>query len=291
GIGLYLLSKIGEKIIYAIRSVLWKHIIHLKMPFFDKNESGQLMSRLTDDTKVINEFISQKLPNLLPSVLTIIGSLIMLFVMDWQMTLLTFITIPIFVLIMIPLGKIMQNISKKTQTEIANFSGLLGRVLTEMRLVKVSRTEKTELNNAHKNLQEIYFLGLKQAKITAIIQPISGVIMLLTIAVILGFGAIRISTGAITAGTLIAMIFYVIQLTQPIINLSTLVTDYKKAVGASSRIYEIMEEPTEVFELEQAKPIIDGNLSFENVHFKYGNKPILTNVNFDIPSGSITAFV
>lgn len=291
GIGLYLLSEIGEKIIYAIRSVLWKHIIHLKMPFFDKNESGQLMSRLTDDTKVINEFISQKLPNLLPSVLTIIGSLIMLFVMDWQMTLLTFITIPIFVLIMIPLGKIMQNISKKTQTEIANFSGLLGRVLTEMRLVKVSRTEKTELNNAHKNLQEIYFLGLKQAKITAIIQPISGVIMLLTIAVILGFGAIRISTGAITAGTLIAMIFYVIQLTQPIINLSTLVTDYKKAVGASSRIYEIMEEPTEVFELEQAKPIIDGNLSFENVHFKYGNKPILTNVNFDIPSGSITAFV
>lgn len=291
GIGLYLLSKIGEKIIYAIRSVLWKHIIHLKMPFFDKNESGQLMSRLTDDTKVINEFISQKLPNLLPSVLTIIGSLIMLFVMDWQMTLLTFITIPIFVLIMIPLGKIMQNISKKTQTEIANFSGLLGRVLTEMRLVKVSRTEKTELNNAHKNLQEIYFLGLKQAKITAIIQPISGVIMLLTIAVILGFGAIRISTGAITAGTLIAMIFYVIQLTQPIINLSTLVTDYKKAVGASSRIYEIMEEPTEVFELEQTKPIIDGNLSFENVHFKYGNKPILTNVNFDIPSGSITAFV
>ena len=59
GIGLYLLSKIGEKIIYAIRSLLWEHIIQLKMPFFDKNESGQLMSRLTDDTKVINEFISQ----------------------------------------------------------------------------------------------------------------------------------------------------------------------------------------------------------------------------------------
>ena len=291
GIGLYLLSKIGEKIIYAIRSVLWKHIIHLKMPFFDKNESGQLMSRLTDDTKVINEFISQKLPNLLPSVLTIVGSLIMLFVMDWQMTLLTFITIPIFVLIMVPLGKIMQNISKKTQAEIANFSGLLGRVLTEMRLVKVSRTEKIELDNAHKNLKEIYFLGLKQAKITAVIQPISGVIMLLTIAVILGFGAIRISTGAITAGTLIAMIFYVIQLTQPLINLSTLVTDYKKAVGASSRIYEIMEEPTEVFVTGQLQPIIDGSLTFENVDFQYGSKPILSNISFDIPSSSVTAFV
>lgn len=291
GIGLYLLSKIGEKIIYAIRSVLWRHIIHLKMPFFDQNESGQLMSRLTDDTKVINEFISQKLPNLLPSVLTIIGSMIMLFVMDWQMTLLTFITIPIFVLIMIPLGKVMQNISKKTQSEIANFSGLLGRVLTEMRLVKVSHTEDLELDNAHKNLKEIYFLGLKQAKITAIIQPISGVIMLLTIAIILGFGAIRISTGAITAGTLIAMIFYVIQLSSPLINLSTLVTDYKKAVGASSRIYEIMEEPTELLNVTQASEINDGSLIFENVDFKYGTKPILSDVNFEIPPSKVTAFV
>ena len=84
-----------------------------------------------------------------------------------------------------------------TQTEIANFSGLLGRVLTEMRLVKVSNTERQELNNAHSNLREIYNLGLRQAKIT-VIQPISSVIMLLMIAVILGFGAIRIATGAIT---------------------------------------------------------------------------------------------
>ncbi|MBU7218538.1 ABC transporter ATP-binding protein [Staphylococcus gallinarum] len=291
GIGLYLLSKIGEKIIYAIRSLLWRHIIHLKMPFFDQNESGQLMSRLTDDTKVINEFISQKLPNLLPSVLTIIGSLIMLFIMDWKMTLLTFITIPIFVAIMIPLGKIMQTISKKTQSEIANFSGLLGRVLTEMRLVKVSNTEREELDNAHKNLKEIYFLGLKQAKITAIIQPITGVIMLLTIAVILGFGAIRISTGAITAGTLIAMIFYVIQLSTPLVNLSTLVTDYKKAIGASSRIHEIMEEPIETIEFNDQLTIPDGNLTFADVNFKYGVKPILKDVSFEIPYSKVTAFV
>ncbi len=104
GLSLYLLSKIGEKIIYAIRSVLWEHIIQLKMPFFDKNESGQLMSRLTDDTKVINEFISQKLPNLLPSIVTLVGSLIMLFILDRKNHIINITaTIPIFVLIMIPL--------------------------------------------------------------------------------------------------------------------------------------------------------------------------------------------
>lgn len=294
GVGLYLLSKIGEKIIYAIRSILWEHIIQLKMPFFDKNESGQLMSRLTDDTKVINEFISQKLPNLLPSVLTLIGSLVMLFIMDWKLTLLTFITIPIFVFIMIPLGRVIQKISTNTQSEIANFSGLLGRVLTEMRLVKVSNTERLELDNAHVNLKKIYHLGLKQAKISAIVQPISGVVMLLTIAIILGFGALEIGTGAITPGTLIAMIFYVIQLSMPLINLSTLVTDYKRAVGASQRIHEIMQEPIEPTEaLSESKDEIveDGELSFENVDFKYDVKKILNDVTFNIPQGKVSAFV
>ena len=294
GLGIYLLSKIGEKMIYGIRSLLWEHMIKLKMPFFDKNESGQLMSRLTDDTKVINDFISQKLPQLLPAIITLIGSIIMLFIMDWQMTLLTFIAIPIFMGIMIPLGRRMQKISKHTQAEIANFSGLLGRVLTEMRLVKISNTEQKELNNTHYNLNEIYKLGLRQAKIVAIIQPISSVIMLLMIAIILGFGAIRIATGAITAGALIAMIFYVMQLSMPLMNLSTLVTDYKKAVGASQRIYEIMQEPVEP--MEQLKPIANinienGALEFNNVEFKYDVKTILDHVSFRIPQGDISAFV
>lgn len=292
GFGYYLLNKIGEKIIYAIRSVLWDHIIHLKMPFFDKNESGQLMSRLTDDTKVINDFISQKLPGFFPAVITLIGSLIMLFVLDWQMTLLTFITIPIFILIIVPLGKIMQKISTNTQTEIANFSGLLGRVLTEMRLVKVANTEQLELDKAHSNLKKIYDLGLKQAKIAAVVQPISGIIMLITIGIILGFGGMRIASGAISAGTLVAMIFYVLNLSMPLINLSTLVTDYKKAVGASQRIYEILHEPLEVIEAPNLQnEIPTGDLKFDHVHFGYDDTPVLKDVSFNVLRGEVTAFV
>ncbi|MTV23332.1 ABC transporter ATP-binding protein [Staphylococcus delphini] len=292
GFGYYLLNKIGEKIIYAIRSLLWGHIIHLKMPFFDKNESGQLMSRLTDDTKVINDFISQKLPGFFPSVITLIGSLIMLFVLDWQMTLLTFITIPIFILVMVPLGKIMQKISTNTQTEIANFSGLLGRVLTEMRLVKVANTEKLELDKAHSNLKKIYDLGLKQAKIAAVVQPISGIIMLITIGIILGFGGMRIASGAISAGTLVAMIFYVLNLSMPLINLSTLVTDYKKAVGASQRIYEILHEPLENIDVPNFQDEIPtGDLKFDHVYFGYDDTPVLKDVSLNVLRGEVTAFV
>ncbi|MCJ0943483.1 MULTISPECIES: ABC transporter ATP-binding protein [Mammaliicoccus] len=292
GIGTYLLSKIGEKTIYSIREKLWKHLINLKMSFFDKNESGQLMSRITDDTNVINLFISEKAPSVLPSLLTLIGSIVMLFILDWQMTLMTFLILPIFIGIMVPLGRKMGKISKDTQTEISRFSGILGRVLTEMKLVKVTTSEEKELEKTKGTLLGIYDLGLKEAKIRAIISPLSGVIMTLTVAVILGFGGIRVSSGAITAGTLVAMIFYVVQLSAPILNFSMFLTDYKKAVGASERIYEIYQEEAEKRGDEHNQPITNHqDITFDNVSFGYEDNPVIKDLSLSIRSGEVTAFV
>ncbi len=292
GIGTYLLSKIGEKTIYSIREKLWKHLINLKMSFFDKNESGQLMSRITDDTNVINLFISEKAPSVLPSLLTLIGSIVMLFILDWQMTLMTFLILPIFIGIMVPLGRKMGKISKDTQTEISRFSGILGRVLTEMKLVKVTTSEEKELEKTKGTLLGIYNLGLKEAKIRAIISPLSGVIMTLTVAVILGFGGIRVSSGAITAGTLVAMIFYVVQLSAPILNFSMFLTDYKKAVGASERIYEIYQEEAEKRGDDHNQPITNHqDITFENVSFGYEAYSVIKDLSLSIRSGEVTAFV
>ncbi|MBO1219459.1 ABC transporter ATP-binding protein [Mammaliicoccus sciuri] len=292
GIGTYLLSKIGEKTIYSIREKLWKHLINLKMSFFDKNESGQLMSRITDDTNVINLFISEKAPSVLPSLLTLIGSIVMLFILDWQMTLMTFLILPIFIGIMVPLGRKMGKISRDTQTEISRFSGILGRVLTEIKLVKVTTSEEKELEKTKGTLLGIYDLGLKEAKIRAIISPLSGVIMTLTVAVILGFGGIRVSSGAITAGTLVAMIFYVVQLSAPILNFSMFLTDYKKAVGASERIYEIYQEEAEKRGDDHNQPITNHqDITFENVSFGYEAHSVIKDLSLSIRSGEVTAFV
>lgn len=167
------------------------------------------MSSLTDDTKNINYFVSYKLPNLLPSTLSILGSLIILFTMDWKMSLIILSLFPLYIITIIPLGKIMQKVAIRTQTEIAKFSGLLGRVLTEIRLVKVSNTQNKELNKADANLLNIYDLGLKQAKVSAIIQPLSSIIMLSTVGIILGFGGMRVASGSMSASTLVTMFFYI----------------------------------------------------------------------------------
>lgn len=292
GIGLYLLIKIGEHVIYSIRKLLWKHLIYLNTTFFDRNENGQIISRITDDTNLINIFISQKLPSLFPTLLTVIGSIIMLLILDWKMTILIFTVLPILFLIMIPLSKIIQRISFKTQKEIADFSGFLGEIITVIRLVKVSNTEEQELKKSYKSLENIYMLGIKRAKIFALIQPLSSLTILLSIGIILGFGGIRVVEGAITSGTLVSMIFYIIQLSMPLTNLSTLFNDYQKAVGGSQRIYEIMKEKKENYNLcTSTKPFEDGDLIFKNVSFKYKNLWILKNLNLYIEKGTTVALV
>ncbi|MGN4241010.1 ABC transporter ATP-binding protein [Staphylococcus equorum] len=291
GIGIYLLSKIGENIIYSLRYNLWNKVIHLKQSFFDDNESGELMSRLMDDTKVINSFISQKFPTLFSSIITIIGSIIMLFLLDWQLTLVIGIVIPILFMTIMPLGNYVQKIAIKTQNKTAELHGNLGRVLSDITLVKISTSETEELNNVNKNLRSILSFGLKQAKVFSIIQPLSGSVILIIIGIILGFGGIRVSSNDITAGILVSMIFYVIQLMSPLTNVYTIITDYKVAVGSSYRIYELLHEEEEIDHKNLNTPIINGDIIFKNIYFKYNSNYILENVNFKVPKNSKIAIV
>ena len=123
GLGLYLLSKVGEKFIYSIRTMLAEHILQLNLSFFDDNESGNIVSRITDDTNVINNFLTQKFSSILPSLISLVGSLVMLLILDWKTTILALTLIPTMFLIMTPLSKIVQKVSFQNQNEMANFSG------------------------------------------------------------------------------------------------------------------------------------------------------------------------
>ncbi|HDN3455070.1 TPA: ABC transporter ATP-binding protein, partial [Staphylococcus aureus] len=258
---------------------------------FDSNESGELLSRIIDDTKVINTFVSHKIPSALPNVLTIVGSIIMLFILDWKMTLCTFVIVPLFFIVIFPLGRLMEKVSSETQNETAKLSGLISRILSEIRLVKISGTENLEVANGKNRLVNIYNLGVKQAKITSVIQPISSVLTLLMIGMVLGIGGWRVSNGNLSSGNLVAMIFYVLQLIIPITNISTLITDYKQAKGASFRISEILNQEIEETSGESNENLGIPYIKFENVSFSYGRETVLDNLNFIIPRNKVTAFV
>ncbi|MCO4327805.1 ABC transporter ATP-binding protein/permease [Staphylococcus agnetis] len=292
GFGLFLLNKIGEDITYSLRNVLSSHIIRLQVSFFDSNETGNLVSRLLDDASVVSQFLTQKLPSLFPSILVLLGSFFMLFIIDWKTTILTFLLIPTLLLIMTPLSKKIQKISIFTQARLADFSSNLSRVFSEIRLLKTSCTEIDELDKIKKNLDDIYAQGIKKAKISSIIQPISAFLILITVGTILVYGGIRVSNGDITTGNLISMIFYVVQLSGPLAVLASVMTDYQLANGASIRLVEILNETPEYLTSTDHNIMIkEENIHFKNVCLKYDNELVLKNISFTIPSKKTTAIV
>lgn len=293
GISIFLLTKIGESIIYSLIQKVWLHILKLKPSFFNKNENGALLSRIIDDTTVINNFITQVIPTFFPTMITLFGSIVLLFILDWQTALIALSSIPLYLFLIIPLSKVMQNIAYDTQLETANLSGTISNVLSEINLVKTSNTEYKEFNNTKSKLKRLYNLGIKEGTINAIVSPITTVLMLISMGSVLAFGGFRVSNGAISAGTLIAIIFYLIQLTEPIEHMANLFTGYKKMQGSSLRLIEIMKEPEENLDYTHSyNSINSSSITFENVNFSYVKDiQVLKDCSFIIPEKKLTALV
>ena len=250
------------------------------------------MSRITQDTSTLKALITDHLVNFVSGIITIIGSVVILFFIDWKMTLIMLISVPLSMAVMMPLGNMMHKVSKSTQKEMASFSGLLGRVLSEIRLVKSYRAEKTETDSGSEAIQNLYQFGLKEAKIQAFISPFMTLIMMAVLVAILGYGGLQVSNGNLSAGELVAVIFYLVQIIVPFAQMATFFTSFQKAVGATERIQEIFHMDSETVELEAKEPLEDGVVTFNNVHFSYGpDKKVIDGISFEARPGTVTAFV
>ena len=292
GLSIYLLTKLGENIIYSLTNKVWNHILRLKTSFFDKNSNGELLSRIIDDTKSINSFITEIIPSFFPSIIVLFGSIFFLFMLDWETALIALISIPMYVILIIPISNVMQKLSYKTQLETAKVSGVIAHVLSKIKLVKLSNSINKEFRQTNSYLRNIYYLGVKEGVINSIVVPLSTLIMLVSMGGVLGFGGYRVASGAISPGTLIALIFYMTQLTDPIEKISSLFTGYKKTIGASQRLSEILSEEKENLQNNNLNILNSVDLSFNNVSFSYDeNNHVFTNLSFTIPKNKITAIV
>ncbi|PGU12301.1 ABC transporter transmembrane domain-containing protein, partial [Bacillus thuringiensis] len=144
GLALYTMNFVGQSVVLALREKTWQQILHLPISFFDRHPSGETMSRMTNDTLIIKEFITGQLIPFISGIISIIGSVILLISIDWKITLMMIVVIPLAGLVIAPLGKSMYKVSRSLQDETASFQSDLGRVLTDIRLVKSSLAEKYE---------------------------------------------------------------------------------------------------------------------------------------------------
>lgn len=290
GFSFYFLMYIGENLVAGIRRKLWDHVLRLPVSFFDANQSGETLSRITQDTTTIKTVITNHLVTFISGIVSIIGSIIILFMLDWRMTSIMLGIIPISLLILMPLGRKMYKVSRSTQDEMASFSGNLGRVLSEIRLVKSYNGEALEKEKGFSGVGQLFRFGLKEARIQAVISPFMTTIMMMILVILIGYGGIRVASGALTAGTLVAIIIYMFQIVVPFSQMASFFTAFQKALGATDRIQHLLNLDQESYAGKEG--VMHGDLTFEQVMFSYEHsKPILTSVSFTVPATSTIALV
>ncbi|MDF1510265.1 ABC transporter ATP-binding protein [Robertmurraya sp. DFI.2.37] len=290
---LYAMNYIGQKVVLKLREKVWNKVLELPITFFDRHSSGETMSRITNDTLIVKDFVTGQLIPFVSGVISIIGAVVLLLLIDWQMTVLMFLGVPLAILILAPLSKSIYKVSRSLQDETAMFQGDLGRVLTDIRLVKSSLAEKQEKQMGLNRMKKLFQFGIKEAKILSIIQPLTMSVTLMLLVAIFGYGSIRVAAGTLSAGSLIAIIFYLFQITVPFSQLTSFFSYFQKALGASERLDYILSTKSEPNVVEATDVASNPNsLSFHQVSFSYlEDKPILFSVNFEAEIGKMTAFV
>jgi len=292
GLSIYLLNHVGQKVVARLRNRLWKKFLKLPIPFYDKNQSGEMISRMTNDTAVIRGLITDHLTSFFTGIISIIGSVAILLVLDWKMTIIMLIAAPLTLAILFPLGGQMHKISKGLQDETARFTALISQVLSEIRLVKSSNAETAEFQSGSKGINKLFRFGVREGKIQALISPLVSFVLMLLLVVIIGYGGMRVSSGDLSAGDLVAFILYLFQIVFPMAQFATFFTQLQKAKGATERIINTLGESEE--DLQRGKEVDDFRrpIIFEQVSFSYEkSKPILKDVSFKANHGKVTAIV
>lgn len=292
GISIYLLSYVGQKVVARLRERMWAKLIRLPVRYFDKQSSGETVSRIVNDTSIVRELITSHFPNFATGIISIIGAVVILLVMDWKMTLLMLISVPLTLAIMMPLGRRMAKISRSLQDETAVFTGHITQTLGEIRLMKASTAEKIEEENGFNGIDKLFNFGLKEARIFAMIGPIMQLMIMVVIVLIIGYGGMRVVNGTMSTGALVAFLLYLFQIIMPITSFAMFFTQLQKAKGATERIIEILDQPLEEGQTGMEMDISNLPITIENVSFAYSEEePVIEGISLNAQPGQMVAFV
>ncbi|CAJ1197558.1 ABC transporter ATP-binding protein [Companilactobacillus nantensis] len=290
-VGSFILRYVGESSVKTLREKLWAHLLQLPVDYFDDHKSGETSSRLVNDTSVIKDLITSQFPNFITGAIQLIGSMIILFFMDWKMASLMFGIIPIFVLILLPIGRIMSKLGRKLQAATADFNADASEKLAEVRLIKSSNGESFERTTGGNFIDKIFKVGIKDARVEAVLQPIMTTAMLGIFVGILGYGAVRIQQGTLSSGSLVAFLLYLFNIITPVASFATFFSQVQKAMGSTERIQEILQTEPEITTTGKTVNVEGQTITAAHLDFSYdSDEPILHDVSFEANPNTVIAF-
>lgn len=289
----YLMSYVGQNIIRRLRNVLYSRIQDLPLSFFQKEKTGVLMSRVTNDVNIIKAMVSVAVTGSLRDCFTIIGLTFVIFYQIWQLALIAFIVLPVAFYPILIFGRKVRKVSTGCQEAMADMSSFLHETFAGNKIVKAFGMEPYEKKRFFKKTRRLLKLEMKEVKARSISSPINLFLGGIGVAIIIWYGGSNVIAGDYTTGTFISFLAAVLLLYAPIKNLSKLNNAIQQGLAATDRVFDIIERESEV--REQKNPFIikpgSHSVTFKNVFFKYEKETVLKDININAKAGEIMALV
>ena len=284
---------VGEFYVKSIREKLFRHLSSLDINYFEKNKTGVLVARMTSDMQSLNEFAREGASSILTSLLTIFGATIAVFLVDIQLSLLSFLILPLLGIA----TKIFRNHADKTYWSVREWIGQVLSSLQEgisgVRIIQAYADESNQLKRFKEVNNEHLKANMQSAKNIAIYFPFLEITRVTSIAVVIWFAAARIKQGTLTVGELVALLFYLNYFFDPLIQLSFNYDVLRSAGSSMKKVFSILDEEPVLSNTGTLSPEVNSNkvIEFENVEFSYGRETVLHDVSFSIDRGEKIAIV
>jgi ABC-type multidrug transport system fused ATPase/permease subunit len=306
----YLLQRTGEGVVLSSRRKLVGRMLRLPIREFDTRRTGDLVSRVGSDTTLLRAVLTQGLVDAIGGALTFTGAVVAMAIIDPVLLGLTALVIAVSVVVVVTLSSRIRVASRKAQEKVGDLAASVERAITAVRTVRASWATDREIAGVEKDAEGAWRMGLKVAKISALVVPVAGIAMQVSFLVVLGVGGFRVASGAITVASLVAFILFLFMMIMPLGTAFGAVTSVNAALGALGRIQEIIDLPAEdagdaALALDAAPALAsDAGIEFEDVVFGYAGMPvgladtdsvlpaaILHGVSFTAQRGKRTALV
>lgn len=288
------LARTGERAVADIRIDVYTHLQELPLSFYAERRTGELVSRVTNDVSLLQQSMTWNLVILLRQIITIIGATGLLLWLDWQLTLLILLVVPVITLTMVRLGNKIRLASVAVQDSLAEVANAAEETTRGVRIVKSFAREPYEISRFTERVMALYRAAMHRARTNALLAPLIGLIASITITGILYYGGSQVIKGLLSPGDLIAYLIYTVMIASPIAIMADLYGQFQAAIGASQRLFELLDRPSEIVERPDARPMppILGDVVFDNVSFHYTSAiDVISNVTFQARPGQIIALV
>lgn len=290
----YLTSYTGERLVANLRQQVFARLQMLPLAFFNNRRTGDIMSRATTDVTVVQGGLTNNVLTLVQQVVTLVGSVVIIVLIDWRLTLLIVTLVPLVVLVAFVFGGRFRRLSKAVQQELGVVNTILEETLSAMRVVKSFAREPFEAQRFNAGVEKAFDIALKRVRIRAFFGPLMVFISFSAVALVIWFGGTEVLAGHLSPGQLIAFVIYMVMIAEPMASLSGIYTQTQEALGAAERIFELLDaEPERADPPGAVKlPALAGQVVFDHVSFSYSeDTPVLSDLSMALPAGQTVALV